>query len=96
MRKVILDGSKIESESDFHKTISELLDFGPYYGRNLDALWDRLSTDVERPIEVIWLNSEKSRECLGECFYKIVETFEKTKQQDIKFNWDEKFNYTLK
>ncbi|EOG8017508.1 barstar family protein [Enterobacter ludwigii] len=27
------------------------LDFVPYYGRNLDALWDRLSTDVERPVK---------------------------------------------
>ncbi|MCK6885045.1 barstar family protein [Enterobacter roggenkampii] len=30
--------------------MSASLDFGPYYGRNLDALWDRLSTDVERPV----------------------------------------------
>ncbi|MCA6915246.1 barstar family protein [Pectobacterium versatile] len=37
MSEVILDGSSIETESEFHKAMSDLLDFGPYYGRNLDV-----------------------------------------------------------
>lgn len=96
MGEKILDGKEIKNESDFHMAISDLLDFGPYYGRNLDALWDRLSTDVERPVNIIWLDSELSRKRLGECFDKIIQIFEKTKQQDLKFNWDEKFDYMLK
>ncbi|EKY3120947.1 barstar family protein, partial [Cronobacter turicensis] len=55
MTEIILDGKKIENESEFHSVMSDLLNFGPYYGRNLDALWDRLSTDVERPVKIIWL-----------------------------------------
>ncbi|ASN85570.1 barnase inhibitor [Pectobacterium versatile] len=96
MSEVILDGSSIETESDFHKAMSDLLDFGPYYGRNLDALRDRLSNDVERPVKIIWMNSSYSKSCLGDCFNKIVQIFEQTKQQDIRFNWDEKFDYILK
>ncbi|OMQ20229.1 MULTISPECIES: barstar family protein [Serratia] len=96
MNEVILDGASIKTEPDFHKIMSTLLDFGPYYGKNLDALRDRLSNDVERPVTIIWLNSEQSRSCLGECFDKIVQIFEQTKQQDIQFNWDEKFDYILK
>lgn len=96
MSEIILDGENIESEHDFHKVMSVLLDFGPYYGDNLDALRDRLSNDVERPVTIIWKNSEQSKKYLGECFDKIVKIFEQTKQQDIRFNWDEKFDYILK
>ncbi|WP_145541568.1 barstar family protein [Yersinia alsatica] len=93
--EVILDGANILTEADFHIIMSESLCFGPYYGRNLNALWDRLSSDVERPVKIIWLNSELSRELLGEYFDEIIQVFEKTKQQDLKFNWDEKFDYLL-
>ncbi|WHQ76814.1 barstar family protein [Pantoea sp. Lij88] len=58
MNEMILDGSEIENEQGFHKFMSKLLDFGPYYGTNLEALGDRLSNDVERPVTIIWINSE--------------------------------------
>ncbi|SUW65721.1 Ribonuclease inhibitor [Buttiauxella agrestis] len=93
---IIIDGLHIYTESDVHRVLAELLDFGPYYGRNLDALWDRLSTDIERPIKITWLNSGLSKERLGESFEKIIQIFERTKQQDIKFSWDDKFDYVLK
>ncbi|ELY2623102.1 barstar family protein [Cronobacter malonaticus] len=96
MTKIILDGKKIENESEFHSVMSDLLNFGPYYGRNLDALWDRLSTDVERPVKIIWLNSDLSRNNLGYSFGQIIKIFERTRQQDIGFDWDEKFDYILK
>ncbi|AVV38289.1 MULTISPECIES: barstar family protein [Pantoea] len=96
MNEIILDGSEIKNEQDFHKFMSKLLDFGPYYGTNLEALRDRLSNDVERPVTIIWINSEQSKQYLGECFHRIVQIFEKSKQQDIKFNWSERFYYILK
>ncbi|EOZ3810158.1 TPA: barstar family protein [Citrobacter youngae] len=96
MNEIILDGKKIQNESDFHSVMSDLLDFGPYYGRNLDALWDRLSTDIERPVKIIWLHSELSRQNLGESFDRIIQIFERTRQQDITFKWDERFDYILK
>ncbi|MFP1755927.1 barstar family protein [Lonsdalea quercina] len=95
-KDIVLDGQNIGTEADFHKVIAELLDFGPYYGKNLDALWDRLSTDVERPVRIIWSHSELSKQCLGERFDKIIQIFERTKQQDIKFSWEDKFDYVLK
>jgi ribonuclease inhibitor len=54
MNEVILDGARIGTESEFHKVISELLSFVPYYGSNLDALRDRLTNDVERTVRIIW------------------------------------------
>ncbi|MFD3247932.1 barstar family protein [Rahnella aquatilis] len=91
-----LDGACVLSEKEFHSIISLSLNFGPYYGRNLDALWDRLSTDIERPVKIIWLNSELSKVGLGNYFDKIIEVFERVKLQDLSFNWEEKFDYLLK
>lgn len=96
INEVVLDGSEIRSEEDFHEQLSAKLDLGNYYGRNLDALWDRLSTDIERPFKITWVDSEISRKNLGSYFDKIIQIFEDTKQQDISFNWDEKFDYELR
>lgn len=93
---VILDGSSINSVEDFHNLLSDSLDFGPFYGGNLDALWDRLSTDVERPVRIVWLNSSLSKKSLGEYFDKVIQIFEETKQQDIRFGWIDQFDYILK
>ena len=37
-------GSKIYTEQDFHNQISKIFSIQDYYGNNLDALWDLLST----------------------------------------------------
>lgn len=91
-----LNGTRILSEKEFHSIISALLDSGPYYGKNLDALWDRLSTDIERPVKTICLNSEISRVGLGSNFDKIIAVFERVKLQDLNSNWEYKFDYLLK
>lgn len=94
--EIVLEGSDIFEESDVHRLLAEALNFGPYYGRNLDALWDRLSTDIERPVKIIWLDSELSKKRLGDRFEKILKILERTKQQDIDFCWDERFDYELR
>jgi barstar (barnase inhibitor) len=37
MVSVTLDGGAISSEADLHRILASALDFGPYYGRKLDA-----------------------------------------------------------
>ncbi|WP_127960273.1 barstar family protein [Serratia microhaemolytica] len=93
---VIIDGLYINTESDFHRILSERLDFGSYYGANLDALWDRLSNDVERPVKLVWVNSKLSEQRLGDTFFKIINILERVKVEDIQFNLDDKFEYVLK
>lgn len=93
---VEIDGRIIREEADFHRELASALDFGPYYGRNLDALWDRLSTDVERPVALIWNYSAESRASLGETFDKIVQVLSRVQKQDEAFGWDERFRFELK
>ena len=83
--KVEIKGNKIFTINDFHWQIAKLLDLEPYYGNNLDALWDSLTTNVERPVSLIWLDSETSRENLGdEAFNMIVQILQKVQDYDVK------------
>ena len=46
-KTVVLDGSLIGNEKDFHEQISKALEFPDHYGENLDALWDCLSGEID-------------------------------------------------
>ena len=84
------------SEHDFHRELAALLDFGPYYGANLDALWDRLSVDVERPVHLLWTASGTSRAAMGPLrFDRIVQILLKAVEQDADSNRVDRFTYEL-
>lgn len=94
--RVEIDGAAIHSESDLHEFLSRTLNFGPYYGANLSALWDRLSTDVERPVEIVWKESELSRTALGESeFQRIRDLLLRVQSQDQSFGWSDRFTVTF-
>ncbi|WP_445178885.1 barstar family protein [Pseudomonas sp. McL0111] len=90
-----LDGLSILSEQDFHKRIASAFSVTQYYGNNLNALWDLLSTDVERPIDLVWKNSEHSEKNMGDSYKKILKILDRVKNQDEDFGLNEKFNYQL-
>ncbi|WP_189250000.1 barstar family protein [Streptosporangium pseudovulgare] len=95
--RVVVDGRQVRSEADFHRILAGPLDFGPYYGHNLAALWDRLSTDVERPVELVWTHWEESRANLGtEVFDKICRILTCVQEQDAEWNWRERFTFELR
>ena len=86
----------MKSEADLHRELAVLLSFGPYYGANLDALWDRLSTDVARPVHLIWTASGVSRAAMGSVLFDRVERIlERAAGQDVAFNWTDRFTYEL-
>jgi ribonuclease inhibitor len=93
--KVIIEGNDIHTEADFHKKIAEALGFPSHYGKNLDALWDVLSTDIERPITLVWKNSASSKVAMGEAFEKIVDLLDKIVAQDVEWGLDEKFKVII-
>jgi ribonuclease inhibitor len=94
---VEIQGADLRTELDFHRALAGPLDFGPYYGRNLDALWDRLSTDVERPVHLVWLDADISRHQLGaDLFARICRVLDRAVQQDERFGWDDRFTYELR
>ncbi|WP_330349926.1 barstar family protein [Streptomyces sp. NBC_00582] len=94
--KVFIDGASIRSEGDLHRFLSHALDFGPYYGANPSALWDRLSTDVERPVDIVWKNSSASRAALGEeTFERIRALLLRVQAQDDSYGFGDRFSVTF-
>ena len=51
----------LKLKKDFHRTLAIQCDVTEFYGHNLNALWDLLSWGVERPVCIIWNNSENSK-----------------------------------
>lgn len=90
-----IDGTLINSEKDFHREISSALDFGPYYGNNLDALWDMLSAGVAGGVVLHWKDSDISRQRLGSIFDTIIRLFNETKALDEKLELVERFEFIL-
>ncbi|WP_107843458.1 barstar family protein [Neisseria sicca] len=90
-------GSKIYTGQDFHNQISKIFSIQDYYGNNLDALWDLLSTNVERPITLVWKDAmfSKNQLKLKSIFIEIVKVLERVKKQDEDYGFEEKFNYIL-
>lgn len=46
----IIDGAKMHTRQEAHAEIARAMGFGEGYGRNLDALWDMLTTTRGRAV----------------------------------------------
>ena len=84
-RHYILNGKAIHTLDDFYDEISGQLSLPSYFGRNLDALWDVLSTEVEGPTEIVWLNAEAARQAMGEDFEKVMKVLKELEGQRDDF-----------
>jgi ribonuclease inhibitor len=91
---VVIDGLNIRSSDDFYRQLAAALDL-PSYGRNVDALWDLLSTGVERPFSIEWKDSDRSREVLREDFDAIVKVLDRVVDYDKDDPVTERFRYSL-
>lgn len=87
-------GNQIKSELEFHNEIARQLNVENYYGKNLDALWELLSIGVERPINLVWIDANTSRNRISS-FETIISVLERVKEQDEQFEWEDKFTFTL-
>lgn len=75
MRDIILDGLEMTTKEAAHTYMKTKFEFPMYYGNNLDALWDLLSTYGE-PICIHLFNQEAlvtSLESYGEALIKVFE-----------------------
>ena len=94
--QVEIDGKAIHNIEQFHQHVAQVLDLGSYYGKNLNALWDSLSANVERPLKLVWRDSNISRQYLGEESFKmIVDIFKDVQDEDSNADSDEKFEFEL-
>ncbi len=64
MKKVHLNGKRMITKEVTHAYLKRKFDFPDYYGKNLDALWDLLTT-LGKDTEIIILHKDCILESLG-------------------------------
>lgn len=75
MIRIILDGKKMTTRAMAHDYLKCLLTLPDYYGRNLDGLWDILSTYSES-ISISLVNADTLIESLGDYGQSIIDVFQ--------------------
>ncbi len=71
-KKIRIHGDHVRSLEDFYDELSRNLPLPGHFGRNLDALWDSLTSDVEGPFEIIWKHSGLSKKRMGKEYDAII------------------------
>lgn len=95
-RQLILQGTLIGSEQELHETLARELDLGCYYGRDMAALWDRLTTDLPRPLDLVWKDWRVSRAQLGrEGFKSVCRVLRDVEERDASANLPDRFTFRL-
>lgn len=85
MRRYTLDGKAIGSLDDLYDALSIRFSLPAYFGRNLDALWDVLSTDVGGSFEIVWKHAGNSRKLMGKDFDRVVKVFKDLEKERDDF-----------
>lgn len=86
MMEIRLDGRRMNTREIAHQYIKWKLNLPEYYGKNLDALWDMLSTYSD-PIEICFLNEDSLIDQLGDYGEAIIEVFQdaQIENKNIRF-----------
>jgi len=80
VKRYTLDGRVIRSLDDLYEQLACTLSFPRHFGRNLDALWDVLATDVQGPFEIVWKHADASKKLMVGGFdqtVKLLQALEK-------------------
>jgi ribonuclease inhibitor len=86
IKSCTIDGKRIKSIDDMYDELSRQLNFPPHFGRNLDALYDVLSTDLAGPYKIIWHYPKESKAVLGDQYEKIKAVLKEVaaERKDVK------------
>ena len=85
IKRCTLNGRAVLSLDDLYDRLSSRLDLPAHFGRNLDALWDVLSTDVEGPFTIVWKHSDDSKKSMGRDFDRVIKLLEALEEERDDF-----------
>ncbi|MHA6252433.1 barstar family protein [Oceanobacillus sp. CAU 1775] len=81
MNHVTIDGRKMNNRESVHPYLKSVLQLDGYYGDNLDALWDAVST-FHQSLKIELIHREVMIENLGSYGVAIIELFEEAAQEN--------------
>lgn len=85
LKRCTLNGRVIRSLDDLYDQLIKQLALPAHFGRNLDALFDVLSTDVAGPFKIVWKHSDESKESMGRDFNRVVKLFKELEKERDDF-----------
>lgn len=85
MNRIILNGKRMITREVTHAYLKRKFSFSDYYGRNLDALWDLLSTRAKET-EIVIVNAHCIRENLGHYGTSLLKVFEDLQKENRRVN----------
>ena len=86
MRKTQLNGKKMDTREHAHHHLKKQLRLPAWYGANLDALWDLLSTCGEA-VQVTLVNRGDLTSALGEYGEQLIRVLEDAERQNSKLSF---------
>lgn len=87
MKIILLNGKRMTNKKRTHLYIKRKLGFPDYYGNNLDALWDLLTT-MSEPISIIIFNERYITEFLGEYGYSLISVFQEAAKANERIDFN--------
>lgn len=86
MKEIILDCKEMSSKEKAHEYIMKKMNFPDYYGKNLDALYDILST-YDKEIYVKFINFESLFKQLGDYAVSLIDVFREAEEENTKIKF---------
>ena len=84
--KIVIEGEEMKNIKELHSFLKRTLEFPDYYGMNLDALWDMLTSWVDFPLSIEWKDHDISERKIGSAAIKIMEFFEEAEAEINDFS----------
>ena len=80
MKEIIIEGALIDSKEELHKIFKEALNLPEHYGKNLDALWDMVTGEIDLPIRIIWRDFNITEENIGAYAMKTLQVIKRASE----------------
>ena len=82
MKRIVFDFKKIKNKKDFYNELAEKVQLPEYFGNNLDALWDIITSgEIDLPTEVIIINFDNRK---NKFFVSLEELFKDAEKETDK------------
>ena len=76
-----LDGASLQNRQQLHQEIAKQLCFPRYYGENLDALWDMLSS-WNTPLTITVVNTQRLLQQMGDYGEALLQVLQEAAEEN--------------